>query len=212
MQSDSGLDDIADVANLLVVYPEGVERSWNAGGAQPGYAAANDLDEAAFVGQMLSDLGTVASIDPKRIYAVGMSQGGTLAYRLACEMSDIFAAIAPVAAFKPRLPPCRPQQAVSVIHVHGLADEIVPYSGGGPYGLPPVEPGIKFWVDFAGCFGSAVVERLSNGVTHTAYASCEAGTAVELYTIESGHHVWPQEDLFPATEILWEFFAAHPKP
>lgn len=212
LQSNSGLDDIADVANFLVVYPEGVERSWNTGGASPGLATALGVDEPAFVRQMLADLGTVASIDPKRIYAAGMSQGGILSYRLACEMSDILAAIAPVAAFRPSFPACQPQQAVSVIHVHGLADAELPYAGGGPWNNPPIEAGITFWADFDGCTGSPVVEELSNGVTHTAYAPCEAGTAVELYTIDSGYHFWPSEDVFPAAQVIWDFFAAHPQP
>jgi polyhydroxybutyrate depolymerase len=210
-QSDWGLDDVADVANFLAAYPVGVGWSWNDGG-KIGYAATHNLNESEFVRQMLSDLSTVASIDPKRIYAMGYSQGGMLAYRLACEMSDIFAAIAPLAACM-TYGRCQPQQAVSVIHVHGLADGHVPYSGGGPDNYPPVESGIAAWVEFSGCTGSAEVESLSDQVTRTAYASCEAGTAVELYTIESGEHRQPgfgfHRDL---ASTFWDFFAAHPKP
>jgi polyhydroxybutyrate depolymerase len=163
------------------------------------------------VRQMLSDLSTVASIDPKRIYAAGFSQGGMLAYRLACEMSDTFAAVASVSGpMTYRL--CQPQQAVSVMHVHGLADEYVPYSGGGPDNYPPVEPGIAAWVGFAGCTGSSEVESLSEGITHTTYAPCEAGTAVELYTIESIRHSLPPMRGMSIAEVIWDFFAAHPKP
>jgi polyhydroxybutyrate depolymerase len=212
MQLDYGWDEVADLANFLVVYPAGVQSSWNAGGNIQCYAASQNLNESAFVRQMLSDLSTVASIDPKRIYAMGYSQGGMLAYRLACEMSDIFAAIAPLSASM-TYGRCQPQQAVSVIHVHGLGDGIVPYSGGGPYNTPPVESGIAAWVEFSGCTGSAEVESLSDRVTRTAYASCEAGTAVELYTIESGDHRQPglgfHRDL---ASTFWDFFAAHPKP
>jgi polyhydroxybutyrate depolymerase len=204
-------DEVADLANFLVVYPVGVQWSWNSSQSDPGYAASQSLNESAYVRQMLSDLSTVASIDPKRIYAMGHSQGGMLAYRLACEMSDTFAAIASVAGpMTYRL--CQPQQAVSVIHVHGLADEYVPYSGGGGYGSPPVESGIAAWVEFSGCTGSAEVETLSEGVTHTTYAPCEAGTAVELYTIESAGHFRQPPLVMSSVEVIWDFFAAHPKP
>ena len=207
MQVHYGWDEVADLANFLVVYPAGVQSSWNAGGTL-GYAASQNLNESAFVRQMLSDLSTVASIDPKRIYATGLSMGGMLAYRLACEMSDIFAAIAPFSACM-QYSRCQPQQAVSVIHVHALDDGTVPYSGGGPYNTPPVESAIAAWVEFSGCTGSAEVESLSEGVTHTTYAPCEAGTAVELYTIESVGHRLAGHGF---TSTFWDFFAAHPKP
>ena len=209
MQSVAEFDDIADLANFLVVYPRGVGGSWNTGEAGPGSAIAQNVDELAFIRQMLSDLGTITSIDPKHIYAVGFSQGGALVYRLACDMSDTFAAIASVSG-PMEYSACQPSQAVSVIHVHGLADTFVPYSGGGSYDLPPVEQGIATWVQLDDCTGSAQVEKPTNIITHTAYAACQAGTAVELYTIDTGGHAWPYG--WPASEIVWDFFAAHPKP
>jgi polyhydroxybutyrate depolymerase len=83
MRTVTRLNDVADQANFLVVYPEGVYRSWNAGHCC-GNAVTHNVDEPAFIRQMLFDLGTIASIDPKRIYALGYSNGGMLAYRLAC--------------------------------------------------------------------------------------------------------------------------------
>ena len=107
-------------------------------------------------------------------------------YRLACEMSDTFAAVAPVAG--PLFySPCKPKEPVSVMHVHGLADPAVPYAGG-PSGypsmvFPSVAESIAAWVKLDGCTGDAQVEE-QGIVTHTAYASCKAGTAVELYAID----------------------------
>jgi polyhydroxybutyrate depolymerase len=174
------------------------------------------IDEIAFVRQILSDLGTVASLDPKGVYVAGFSNGGMLSYRLACEMSDTFAAIASVSGDL-FYSPCQPQQSISVIQVHGLADTIVPYNGGKGIYLPnvifpPVEQGITTWVQLDGCPSSAKVESEGTIFTHYIYAPCKAGTAVELYTFNSGGHEWPSKYVWPASQAIWDFFAAHPKP
>lgn len=205
--SFTGFNDMADKDGILVVYPEGLDLSWNAGDCC-GYASDNNVDETSFVRQILSDLETIASIDPKRIYATGFSNGAELAYRLACEMSDVFAAVAPVS----EAILCQTEGPVSVIHVHGLKDTLSPYGGGGPDNAPSVEDVIATWVQLNGCNSSPQVENLENGITHTVYASCQSNTAVELYTIDSGDHAWPAKDVWPGSQIIWEFFAAHPKP
>jgi polyhydroxybutyrate depolymerase len=210
MQTVTRFNIVADLGNFLVVYPEGIFRTWNAGDCC-GYAMNHNVDEQAFIRQILADLDTIATIDPKRIYAVGYSNGGMLAYRLACEMSETFAAIAPVAGALV-YSPCQPQQAVSVIHVHGLADTSVPYAGGTPHDFPPIEQVIANWVQLAGCTGSPHVESLVNIATHTTHTSCQAGTAVELYTIDSLYHGWPSKKELLISQIIWDFFAAHPKP
>ena len=208
-------DDIADKNSFIVGYPNGLGASWNAGGCCR-YAVEKNIDEIAFVRQILSDLGTIASLDPKRVYATGFSNGGMLAYRLACEMSDTFAAIASVSGDL-FYSSCQPQQSVSVIQVHGLADTIVPYNGGkGTYMpnviFPPAEQGITTWVQLDGCPSSSKVESEGTIFTHYIYAPCKAGTAVELYTFNSGGHEWPSKYVWDASQAIWDFLAAHPKP
>ena len=213
MQPVTGYNDIADLGNFLVVYPEGLERSWNAGNCC-GHAIDENVDEPAFIRQILSDLDTITDIDPKRIYGTGFSNGAALTYRLACEMSEIFAAIGPVSGSL-GYSPCHPQQPVSIIHVHGLADNAVPYSGGGPFDFPPVEQGIDTWVQLNNCRETTQVEIPYESLTikHTTYTSCQAGTAIELYTIDLGTHGWPSsKHIWPASETIWDFFNAHPKP
>ena len=213
MQYATRMDEVADHEKFLVVYPKGIDFSWNTGweeGAHGGYALAHNVDEPAFIRQILSDLDTFISIDPKRIYAMGHSQGGMVVYRLGCEMSDTFSAIASVAGVH-LLSDCNPTQAVSVIHIHMLSDPYVPFSGGGSFDFPSVEEGIETWVELNKCTSSEKEEDKTNGITHITYAPCQAGTAVELYTIDSGRHDWPRTKM-PASEIIWEFFAAHPMP
>jgi polyhydroxybutyrate depolymerase len=209
----TGFNTLADANSFLVVYPEGEggDHSWNAGGCCAG-ARAVDLDDVAFVRQVVADLKTVANIDSRRIYAMGHSNGAMFVYRLACEMSDTFAAVAPVAG--PLFySPCNPAQPVSVIHVHGLADTSVPYAGGQFSGMafPSAEESIAAWVKLDGCSGEAQVGK-QGIVTHTSYATCQVGSAVELYAIDGLGHTWPQPEVWPASDTIWEFFAAHPKP
>jgi polyhydroxybutyrate depolymerase len=180
-----------------------------------GYAVIDNVDEAAFIRQILSDLETIARIDLQHIYATGFDNGAMLSYRLACEMPGLFAAIAPVAGVLLYYGPCQPQQPVSVIHVHGLSDTKVPYAGGGLPGFgaeySPVAYGIATWVQLDGCAHSAQVAK-EGIVTHTIYAPCRAGTVVELYAIDGLGHVWPSLHGTSLSKVIWIFFAGHPKP
>lgn len=211
MKRNSKLNDVADLETFLVVYPWGIGRSWNTGEHGPGDAIEQNIDESAFIREMLADLGTIANIDPKRIYAVGDTQGGGLVYRLACDMSDTIAAIASVSG-PMDYSACNPTQAVSVLHFHGLKDYGVPFSGGGPHNNPPVEDGINTWVEFNECTSPAVEEKVGDDINRIAYPSCRDGTIVELYTNDTRGHTWPDWFPTPASEYIWEFFAAHPKP
>ncbi|MGB7539397.1 MAG: PHB depolymerase family esterase [Anaerolineales bacterium] len=213
----TGMSEIADANGFLVVYPNGTAPpgplSWNAGGCC-GYALNNRVDEPAFIRAILADVGRMATIDPKRIYATGFSNGALLSYRLGCEMSDTFAAIAPVAGILSQNP-CQPDQPVSVIHIHGDGDVSVPFGGGGTNpstGLPfpSVDRGIAAWVRLDGCVDSPEREQLGI-VAHTKYASCRTGSAVELYVVKGLGHAWPPPSILPASKVIWEFFAAHPR-
>jgi polyhydroxybutyrate depolymerase len=216
MAVTTGFSGLADSFGFLVVYPDGLgpvgATSWNAGGCC-GYAKSVNLDEVAFVRGMLSDLGAIARVDPKRIYAAGFSNGAMLSYRLGCEMSDTLAAVAPVAGVLLNNP-CGPAQPVSIIHIHGVADNSVPYSGSTTPAasgvFESVEQSIATFVTLDGCPSDPVVEQ--NGLaTHTAFGPCKNGTAVELYALQGIGHTWPPSAILPASQIIWNFFVAHPK-
>ena len=217
IQQASGFNDIADKNGFIVVYPNGSgpsgSLSWNAGKCC-GSAQVNAVDEAAFIRQIIVDLNTTTKIDRIRTYATGFSNGALLAYRLACEMSDTFAAVAPVAGAL-ITDPCQPAQPVSVIHFQGLSDIVVPYGGGGTIpgtnqAFPPTEQSIATWVRLDECTVSPKVEQTVI-LTHTVHASCKNGTAVELYAVKGIGHSWPSQYVVPASQIIWDFFAAHPK-
>jgi polyhydroxybutyrate depolymerase len=214
----TGFDEIADAAGFIVVYPNGTgsNPSWNAGGCC-GYAVMNQVDDDIFVRRILSDVQSMTSVDLKRVYATGFANGAMLTYRLACEMSDTFAAIAPVAGVFFYYGICQPSEPVSVIHIHGLDDRDVPLAGDGLSGFgqqySPVQYGISTWATLDGCDSTAQIETHGE-LTHIMYESCRAGTAIELYEIGGLGHDWPEppQDPLDASLIIYRFFAAHPKP
>ncbi|MCX8051974.1 MAG: alpha/beta hydrolase-fold protein [Chlorobi bacterium] len=235
----TGFDAEADRNGFIVVYPNGTGKphpmlnaigrgemyTWNAGTCC-GYAAQHNVGDVAFIRALIVELEKKYPIDRRRIYAAGISNGGMMAYRLACEMSETFAAIGVVAGVQ--TVECRPSQPVSVVHFHGTADQNVPLTGGvGAKALdktpkPPVEESISFWVKFNRCRTQPQRESVTPSVTRYTYAAEGSTAEVVYYQIAGGGHAWPggkrllaildeptQE--IAATPIIWQFFAAHPK-
>ena len=149
-----GLNKKSDEAGFIVVYPSGLSLIWNAGGFT-GKMAEGKPDDVAFIGKVLDDLGTVVKVDEKRVYACGMSNGGMMCYRLAAELSDRIAAIAPVAGTI-AIEESKPKRPVPVIHFHGTKDTFVPFEmakGKTPafMKLKGVEESVQTWVKLNGC-------------------------------------------------------------
>jgi len=223
VQRMSGMSAKADKEKFLVAYPNGTSRSglaptWNAG-ACCGYAQTNNVDDVGFLRALIDQLEHDYPVDPKRIFVTGISNGGMMSYRLACELADRIAAIAPVEGAQDI--DCRPSGPVSVLIFHGTADILVPYNGGttpfqiGPKRTDtPVGSTVAFWVNQDGCSKTPRGEQTNQQRIDT-YTGCKDATGVALYTIRGGHHMWPGMRLsrndVPATDIMWAFFATHPK-
>ena len=225
----SGMSVKSDAEGFVAVYPEGAGRSqtFNAGRCC-GVAGRGNVDDVSFLRAVVAAVSANYTVDPHRIYAAGMSNGAMMAYRLGCEMSDVLAAIAPVAGALEI--DCAPAQPVSAIVFHGTGDAIVPYNGGRvvnpPQGMAPdyepVSTAIGQWATIAGCTG-ATDEQVSASVVRQVRTGCLAGYGVELYTVDGGGHAWPGGEPgwaggdvptteVVATDLIWDFFAAHPKP
>ncbi len=229
----------ADKEGFIVAYPDGVGRgrllmamlgkkgfyTWNAGGCCA-YAMNQKVDDVGFLRAMVAQIERDYSIDTRRIYASGLSNGAMMAYRLACDASDIFAAVGIVAGVV--FPPCEPSQAVSVIDIHGTNDENVPIAGGvGEKAFtgtdyPPLRDSIALWVRADDCRKKPKESRPMKNVRLTDYRVCRDGAEVSLYMIEGGGHSWPGGErmahfldppsgAMDATDVIWKFFAAHPK-
>lgn len=181
-----GWDEAADLGSFVVAYPDGIGRAWN-GGTCCGAPASQDVDDVGFVRDLVAHLQAELPIDPGRTYATGISNGGILDYRLACE-SDIFAAIGPDSATM--LVPCTVPSRTSVIAIHGTADSRVPYGGGNGSGVghidgPAVPDVIASWRAIDGCEPPTTSTR---GAVTTALTGCPDGRAVELVTIAGAGH------------------------
>ncbi|HEY0225095.1 MAG TPA: PHB depolymerase family esterase [Mycobacterium sp.] len=205
VESNYGWDELADSGKFVVAYPDGLSRAWNANGQGCcGRPAREGINDVAFITAAVADIAKNVGIDPARVYATGMSNGGDMSYTLACS-TDIFAAIGPVAGSQ--LSPCRSPRPASVMHIHGTADRLVPYGGGlgfGDVNTPPVSQVNAFWRSIDQCAAPAVV---TEGLLTTSTAACADSRSVVLTSIEQGGHVWPSF----ATQALWAFFAAHPR-
>ena len=219
-ESMSRMSTLADQQSFIAVYPNGTGKlpTWNAGNCC-GYARQNNVDDIAFLRALIAKLQKSYSIDARRIYVTGISNGAMMSYRAACEMSDVIAAAAPVEGAQNV--PCKPASPVSLIVFHGTADHLVPYNGGStPYQIGPhrtdasVADTVAFWVKENGCAPAGKREE-SKDVLIDIYSGCKDGTGVALYTILGGHHLWPGMPLsrvdLSATDVMWRFFAQHPK-
>jgi polyhydroxybutyrate depolymerase len=242
--SSFGLNETADRENFIAVYPNGTGWTiqgyevfvWNGGPRQPGGTTPDiaKVDDVGFIKALLDDLVKVVRFDEKRIYATGLSGGGIMVYRLASELSDRIAAIAPVAAVMgtEKVSLSRP---VSVIHFHGTEDQAVPFNGGkskldkSGTDFYSVDYSIQSWVKANSCNRKPTIESLPDKaddgtkVIRKSYDNGKKDSEVVLLKIVGGGHTWPGRDFGPELEILgkstkdisandlmWEFFQKHP--
>ena len=172
----------ADNGHFVVAYPDGLDRAWNTGGGCCGTPGRTNVDDVGFITAMVSAIEHQIPVNPNRVYATGISNGGIMAYTLACH-TTIFAAIGPDSATE--LGSCPAPAPLSVIHIHGTADKNIPYQGGEGDGVAhidgPAVPALNArWRGIDRC-AAPVVKTV--GVVTTSTANCPAGRTVELITI-----------------------------
>ena len=205
------------------VLPRGRLATWSAGECC-GYARDNGVDEVAFVRGMIADIAAKVAIDKKRIFATGMSNGGTLAHRLACEMADIFTAVASVAGTD-NTTVCTPARPISVMHIHALDDTHVLFNGGAGEDafrdpakvtdFTSVSETIARWVVRDGL--DETPQRVLDipGAHADLYTAKGSPAQVELVVTDNGGHSWPggqsvrgnhPSQAIDANQVIWEFF------
>lgn len=208
------MDDTADARGFVVMYPEGYMNSWNAG-LCCGTAATLDIDDVGFLRAAVAHASERLCIDPRRIYVTGMSNGGYMAHRLACEASDLFAAAAPVAGGM-GIADCAPARPMPVLAFHGTADAIVRYDLGHAAYLG--------WAARDGC-GDTLTRTAYGASFCETYTDCAGGAEVGFCSLDGMGHCWPggsrtlclpylgaYRDDIDANETMWEFFLRHPMP
>ncbi len=226
------IENLAESNGFIVAHPEGVAlpsargRVWN-GGMCCGVAARENIDDVAFIETVIDDVEAVHDIDGSRVYALGHSNGGIMSYRLACELSDRIVGIGVVAGTL-GIDDCDPTQPVSVMHIHGTADENLPLAGGvGPESLAGVDfpsPRVGFATLAAADKCPAPTTTVEGALTVESSSPCAAGAAAAFVTIEGAAHPWPGGTPgsspnmgnayagYDATAELVTFLLSHPRP
>ncbi len=218
-------ESVAETNKFILVYPDGTvdssgRRFWNATDACCDFFSA--VADDVYLLSILKEMESSYSIDAKRIYFVGHSNGGFMSYRMACKYPDRIAAIASLAgASYFKTTDCGAKSSVSVLQVHGTKDETILYDGGQILGTsyPGAVASASQWATFNQCTQNAATRSskfdLEPNITGdetsvTAWTNCQNSSEVELWTMEGAAHIPTLKSTF-ATKI-WEFFAAHPKP
>ncbi len=214
----SNFDDAADAAGIVVAYPQAEFNSWN-GGACCGQAQIAGNDDVGFVRAVVEDVQSRGCVDASRIYATGMSNGGFMTHRLACEAADLFAAVAPVAGVLGLdEEDCTPSRPIPVLHFHGTADFVVSYYGGL---FSSVNDTIEGWVARNGCSANPTRVIDVGEAYCDAYEGCVDDATVTLCTVEGGGHCWPgnpaclgafSTTMLDANTQMLEFFSGFTLP
>jgi polyhydroxybutyrate depolymerase len=231
--------DKADEAGFVLVLPNGtgalqdngILATWNAGECC-GSARDRAVDDVGFIREIVKSVTREVVIDNTRIYATGMSNGGMMSYRLACEASDLFAAIASVAGTDGTTD-CSPTNKISVLHIHAKDDTHVLFDGGAGPGafnddskvmnFTSVPNTVDWWVDFNKLDREPVNALSVSGARCDSYYSATTSIEVQLCVTETGEHSWPgstvgtrlrgkePSNALNANDVIWDFFREHKK-
>jgi polyhydroxybutyrate depolymerase len=235
-ERNSGFDELAESNGFLVVYPDGIgggddestNRTWN-GGRCCGAAARNNVDDVACVNQLLDELEGAYSIDRARVFAAGHSNGGILSYRLACELSPRIVAVGHQAGTM-EIDSCTPAAPVSLLHIHGTADNNLPIDGGrGAASIAGVDftsPRVAVRT-FAAANGCAAEPTVAADVENpdlvtSTWGDCPGSAEVRFLEVQGASHSWmghtpsspaaaPAYQGLDASFAIVSFLLAHPR-
>ncbi len=219
----------ATAQGFLYVHPDGTkdqagEQFWNATDACCNFYGSTVDDDGYLMG-LIAEISHKLSVDPKRVYVMGHSNGGFMTYRLACNHADKIAAVAVLAGeMVLDASQCQPSNPVSLLHIQGTADATILYDGGSVSpGMVPPYPGattsVGDWVGFDTCNATAdtsgapldIESTLAGAETSvTAYHGCSSQTDVVLWTINGGSHIPAFQPAFAPDMTGW--LLAHAKP
>lgn len=217
----TGFSISADEEGYIVVYPDGLKYPWNESNPQAWNAGAiyeqwtGGTDDVGFLRKLIEEVMTYYNIDENRIYASGHSNGAFMCYRLAYEMSDVFAAIAPVSGQMLISPERGPDHQVSILHLHAIDDPSVLYQGRPnteDLNYDPVDTVLSNWAEWYGC-----AENADTLVENSDYIvkswPCTGNVSIKSYVLNRGGHTWftIENSGLKANDVILEFFNTHSK-
>lgn len=228
-------NELANRDGFIVVYPNAIKKNWNDGRKNNSVKAwRENVDDVGFIVAIIEELKKKYNIDEQRIFTTGMSNGGFMSGRLACDRADIFrgAAILTAQISKDYLPLCNPSQPVAMFVMNGTEDKLVPYEGGqikvfnkfrGE--VISTDEFVQFWKNKNGCTTKNptvnLADKKDDGTTVTIekYSNCEDRGELVLYKINGGGHTWAGGKQFlgerligktsreiKACDVIWDYF------
>lgn len=229
-EDETRFSAIADREGFVVAYPDGVKRSWH-DRREEGPAAEENVDDVGFISALIDKLVKEQNVDPKRVYAAGISNGGMMSFRLACELNDKIAAIAPVIALMPEKQECTPARPIPIAIFAGDDDPLVPYNGGEVADdkgrVISADATRARFAEMNGCEPidyDVTKDDVDDGTSlrEMAHTKCKEGAEVRLFTFRGAGHAYPGGSQYlpkavigkvsrelDASEAIWSFFKRH---
>ncbi len=223
----TGYNGVADGYGFVVAYPDGIDASW-ADGRGASVPDRQGIDDVGFLAALIDRLSREYGVPPGRVFATGMSAGGFMVTRLACDRADLVSAIAPVAGTLGSGVGCAPSRPVSVMQIAGTADPVVPFGGGpmvgrgGASDIVSAPAMVDRWRGIDSCPGPLIGNVSSGPAQFLSATGCAGNTAVVLVRIDGAGHTWPAGRFALPEEIVGptsyavdgaqataQFFAAH---
>ncbi len=209
-KAKTGWDTLADEKGFIVVYPNAKRLAWNAQGECCGVGSQNDVK---FLRDVVADVKGNANIVSDEIYAVGHSNGGSMAHRLACEAADLFAGAGPtsygIAGGNDQveiIANCNPSEPLPVIHFHGDNDDSISYTDG-MYDSLGAQDSLDAWAVVQDCETESSTETLSANTSCETHSSCNGGVKVSMCTVAGGtHEIYADTAGAGIASFTWDFF------
>ena len=221
-------NQVADENNFVMVFPSG-KSNWNSGIGDLDDYPPPDLDDVGFIEELIELLSNTYSLDLKRVFATGYSNGGFMSYKLACELSEQIAAIASVGGglAVSTFESCDPKRPIPIMHIHGTSDGWIPIEG--LPGMLSIEETMNYWIEINGC-NEMAMELIEDSeptdnctVEMYTYTECNGDSEIIFYKVIDGGHTWPgagnagyptgytNQDIDASLEI-WNFFKDYKLP
>ncbi len=238
MESYTGFTQLAGSQKFAVVYPDGIDGNWNDGRDNPRSTASREnINDVLFIRTLVEKIVVESNLDRSRVFATGMSNGGFMSIRLACDTTGIFAGVAAVSGTAPIdfAQHCQSSDSMPILQIHGDADPLAPYEGGAvKFGrqqrgdVVSVDALADFFVKRNGCDPSPAIGSLADTstgdgstISTRTWSNCTKNVPTVFWRVVGGGHTWPSERRslpaglvgttntdVDATAEIWKFFSA----
>lgn len=235
LDDDVKLTNVSEKNEFIVIFPNAVNKQWADGRSE----TEGNTEDLNFIDKLIEEVRKLHKVDGNKIFAAGLSDGGLFAFKLACDRSEIIAAVAPVAAnmASELVEKCKPTRPVPIINFVGTDDKFIPMNGGvvrGKLGFKKkgtvlsTNQTIAFWIKRNKCKEKPDVDKVRDQAKKDKtyailekYENCESGADIFRWIIGEGGHTWPSgaqknkllgkvSNEVNASEEIWNFFARHP--